>query len=110
MGRLLYMPSIHEREQVRNWASTGAAEEDIAVQLDIPVKRVRKLFRRELQLGEAGGKQRVLDKLHEVATSGSNITAMIFWVKSKCGWRDSGASANTASPNWPPFVVKWNGN
>ncbi|MGH9653192.1 MAG: hypothetical protein ACRD6B_06970, partial [Bryobacteraceae bacterium] len=32
-----------------------------------------------------------LKKLHTSALCGENLSALIFWVKARCGWRDTGA-------------------
>ncbi len=104
MGKLLHMPSVDQKERVRNLVRIGTAEQDIADELQIPLKRLQKRFRRELEKASAEGKTGVLQKLYDMATSGSNTTATIFWVKAKCGWRDTGA-APVAPQAWPPFIV-----
>ena len=78
--------------RVEQLAQFGATAEGIAAELQIPVARVRKRFRRELERGEAMGKHTVLQKLFENAASGNNMPATSLWVKSRCGWRDTGAS------------------
>lgn len=90
MKQLLYTPSADQRERVLKFARSGATEDDIAAQFDIPVKRLKKLFRKELRCGEAEGKQLALDKLLDVVREGSNISGLIFWIKARCGWRDTG--------------------
>jgi hypothetical protein len=109
MGKLLYLPKQEQQEQVRSWATIGCSHDDIAASLNMPLKRLQKLFRRELELGEAEGRHQVLEKLHQLVVKGESVTATIFWVKSRCGWRDTGAAEKTAASSWPPFVVKWNG-
>jgi hypothetical protein len=110
MGRLLYMPSIEDRERVRHMAATGATEDDIAAVIQMPVKRLKKVYRLELEQGEAQGKQQVRDKLYEIVESGKNLTALMFWVKARCGWRDTGSVENKAAQNWPPFIVRVEGH
>ena len=80
------------KHRVEQLAQFGATPEGIAAELQIPVGRVRKRFRRELERGEAMGKHTVLQKLFENAASGNNMPATSLWVKSRCGWRDTGAS------------------
>jgi hypothetical protein len=93
MEKLFEIPSPEDRERVSQLARIGATEETIAAELRLPVKRLKKQFRRELQQGDAKGKHEILANLYEAAASGSNNAATTFWVKSKCGWRDTGASA-----------------
>src|SRR5581483_7336953 len=95
MGQLLEMPSLRDKERVAQLARVGASEESIAAELQIPVKRLKKRFRRELEQGHAQGKHQVLENLYQAATSGSNNTVTTFWVKSRCGWRDTGASTES---------------
>jgi hypothetical protein len=85
-------------------AAAGETLEHIAVQLQMPVKRLQKRFRQDLEQGEAEGKHEVLTRLHESAKSGSSTTASIFWAKARCGWRDSGRSDNPAM-DWPDLVI-----
>jgi hypothetical protein len=101
----LFPPSTQDKDRVRKLAASGASEQDIAALMSIPVKRLRTRFRSELQTGLAEGKQQVLDRLYEAASSGSNLSATIFWIKSVCGWRDTGA-AQSAAAQWPAFVVQ----
>lgn len=105
MGKILFMPAVEDRDRVRKLAGIGASEEDIAAQLQIPLKRLQKRFRRELAEGAALGKTEALEKLHAMATSGSNTSATIFFVKARCGWRDTGA-APAEPQKWPPFIVR----
>jgi hypothetical protein len=102
---MLSKPSEEQKQRVRQMARSGAIPADIAVQLEIPLKRLRKKFQRELQQGDAEGKQQALDKLRDSAMSGKNISALIFWVKARCGWRDTGPAENSASAVSHPFVV-----
>lgn len=94
MGELFEMPLQDGKDRIFRLAQTGATDEDIAVELQIPLKRLQKRYRRELEKGRVKGKQEMLAQLYETASSGSNTTATMFWVKSKCGWRDTGASGD----------------
>jgi len=98
MGQLLQMPPLDNlNNRVERLAQIGATPEDIAADLQIPLKRLQKRFRRELERGEALGKHTVLEKLFDNASSGNNMAATSLWVKARCGWRDSGASGNSPS-------------
>ena len=92
------MPPLDSvKKRVERLAQIGATPEDIAADLQIPLKRLQKRFRRELERGEALGKHTVLEKLFDNASSGNNMAATSLWVKARCGWRDTGASGNAAS-------------
>jgi len=100
MENRLEMPSPEDRERVSQLARIGASEETIAAELLISRTRLKKYFRRELKQGEAKGKHTILENLYEAAASGSSNAATTFWVKSKCGWRDTGV------PPMPPQIIK----
>lgn len=101
MGQMLQMPPLDgHRSRVERLAQIGATPDSIAADLQIPLKRLQKHFRCELARGEALGKHQVLEKLFDNASSGNNMAATSLWVKARCGWRDTGAPANS------PSVVK----
>jgi hypothetical protein len=76
--------------EVRKLAATGAAESDIAAILELPEPKLCKLYQKDLERGAAEGKQTALNKIYEVAMSGEHLNALTFWIKSRCGWRDTG--------------------
>ena len=102
MPQLLKMPSNDPNQSLRieRLAQVGATPEDIAAELQMPLKRLNKRFRRELERGAVRGKHDVLEKLFENASSGANATATSLWVKARCGWRDTGPVSN------PPSVIQ----
>ena len=99
MSHTLPTCSDHLSGRVEKLAGLGATEEDIAAELQIPVKRLQKRFRRELARGNALGKHRILERLYEQADSGKNTSAIALWVKARCGWRDSGST-----PDGPTYI------
>ena len=88
-----YTPSHEDQLRVRELSTIGASHEDIAAELSLPSQKVQKLFKRELQQGAAQGKVQALTKLHEIAVAGENFSALSFYVKARCGWRDTGTPA-----------------
>lgn len=84
-----------EQTKVEQLARIGATEEDIALDLDIPLEHLQEFYRRELDRGRVQGRHAVLERLYTNATSDSNSTATSMWVKSQCGWRDTGGSTNS---------------
>lgn len=94
-GESQMQKSDAQKSRVERLAQIGATEEDIATELQIPVNRLQKRFRRELDRGAVQGRNQVLEKLFENAQSGSNMAAASLWVKAKCGWRDTGPSAHS---------------
>ncbi len=101
------MPTPENRAEVRSLAECGTSDEDIAAKLQLPIKKLRRLFKVELAQGVAQGNREVLGTLYQAAKSGSNMAATIFWVKARCGWRDTGAPAGAASPPCPPVIFRY---
>jgi hypothetical protein len=98
MRYIIQTPLQAQRDRVEKLAGFGATEEDIAAELQIPLKRLQKRFGRELSRGNALGKHNILEKVYAQAESGKNPTVASFWVKSRCGWRDTGIVANAKAP------------
>ncbi len=91
MPRLRYTLSVEDQQHVRELATFGVSPEDIAAQLRLPLPKFLKIFQHELREGAAYGRTQALRKFHGIATSGDNAAALTFWIKSQCGWRDTGA-------------------
>jgi|SRR5579875_3323002 len=106
MGRLIQLPNAEQRREVEYRIKAGSTENDLAAWLQLPVKRVRKLFRSELEKIAADAKHEVLSKLYEAAISGTNTSAAIFWAKARYGWRDTGAREPQSLENWPLHRVE----
>lgn len=92
MPRSRYILTFEDQLRVRQLAAIGLSDEDIASQLRLPLRKLQKLFRLELKEGAAGGREHALTKLHEIAIGGENLGALTFWVKARCGWRDTGTT------------------
>jgi hypothetical protein len=81
----------------------------MAADFDMPLKRFQKLFKRELEQGDAEGRHNLLTKLYDIAETGENLNALLFWVKARCGWRDTGVTRAQSIFEWPQVSVEWNG-
>jgi len=66
----------------------SAPQPDIAVHLGIDPKTLRKHFREELDRGSIEATTKVAQSLFQMATSGNNVAAAIFWMKARAGWRE----------------------
>lgn len=96
MKRSRYKPTPDDQLRVRELAAIGLSDDDIASQLRLVLPKLQKIFKLELENGAAEGREHVLRKLHTIAMSGKNLAALTFWVKARCGWRDTGASQSAA--------------
>ena len=68
-------------------AASGLSEDAIATVLGVDPKTLRKEFRAELDSGAIKANEQVEQSLLRLATEG-NVTAAIFWLKARAGWRE----------------------
>jgi hypothetical protein len=83
-----YSPTEEQRRTVRAMSGFGIPQADIATLLEIDDKTLRKHFRRELDRGSVEATLKVAQTLFQMATSGQNTAASIFWMKARAGWRE----------------------
>ncbi len=82
-------------EKIEDLAAKGLTLEQIAAALSIDVRTLynhRKKFRKvgeAINRGAANGIAMIANKLFEAAKNG-NVTAQIFYLKGRAGWRDQG--------------------
>ncbi len=62
----------------------------------LALPKFQKIFKLELKNGAAEGREQALRKLHTIAMSGKNLAALTFWIKARCGWRDTGTTTSAA--------------
>lgn len=94
MGRPRFEPTDYQRKQVTTMAGIGMIPEHIAKVIGISAPTLRLHFESELEDGLANATLTVAQTLFDQATNKDkpNITAMIFWLKAKAGWRDRDAA------------------
>ncbi len=83
------------RRQVKSMVAMGLKQEEISILLDVTPKTLRKHFRNELDRGAVEANAEVMRSLFQMATSGKNTAATIFWVKTRCGLRERKAEEET---------------
>jgi hypothetical protein len=90
-GRPAFSPSEEQRRQVKAMAAYGVPQEDIATVLAIDAKTLRKHFWPDLQTGAIEANAKVAQSLFQRATTekgSAGVTAAIFWLKVRAGWRE----------------------
>jgi hypothetical protein len=105
MARKTFPVTDAMRERVRRLAGVGVPQDDIAAILDCDAKTLRKHFRIELNRGVAEANAAAASYLFAKVKEG-NVTAQIFWMKTRAGWREGrapedpvpGAEAGSTSP------------
>lgn len=98
MGRRAHRPDERGRRQVEALAAYGVPEFDIARVVGIDPKTLRKHYRDELDLGATKATARVAEFLFRKATTEGPqcVTAAIFWMKTRGGWREAPQSHEVA--------------
>ena len=93
-GRPPFEPTESQRETVSNMVACGITQEQIALFLDIDTKTLGKHFRREIDTAATVANAKVGKSLFVKATSG-DVGAMVWWTKTRMGWREKQEIAHT---------------
>ena len=84
----MFQPTDEQRRTVRALSGYGVPQEGIAIHIGIDAKTLRKHFRSELDRGSVEATAKVAQSLFHLATIDKNVTAAIFWMKARAGWRE----------------------
>jgi len=90
MARKAFVVDDAMRERVRHLAGVGVRQDDIARIVGCAAKTLRKRLRDELDRGVAEANATVSGYLF-AAAKGGNVTAQIFWLKTRAQWRERSA-------------------
>jgi hypothetical protein len=91
MARKAFVADQAMRDKVRHLSGVGVRQDDIARIIRCSPKTLRKRFRDELDLGVAEANATVGGYLFAAAKAG-NVTAQIFWLKTRAHWREGTAA------------------
>ena len=83
-----FEPTDEQRRTVKAMPGFGVPQPDIATHIGIDPKTLRKHFREELDRGSIEATAKVAQSLFNMATTGNNVAAAIFWMKARAGWRE----------------------
>ena len=86
-GRKPFEPTKEQNAEVLTMALSGTPEDEIARVIGIAPKTLRKHFRETLDTAHTRANARVAGSLYSAAIAG-NVTAQIFWCKTRLGWRE----------------------
>ena len=95
MTRKAFVVTDAMREKVRYLAGVGVRQDDIAKILGCAPKTLRKRLRDELDRGVAEANATISGSLFGAA-KGGNVTAQIFWLKTRARWREGLAADDPA--------------
>jgi hypothetical protein len=87
-GRPPHQPTIETRRLVEHHAAIGTPHEQIAKVMKLALNTLKRHYREELDLGLARANAVVGGTLFAEAKRG-NLTAAIFWMKTRGGWRET---------------------
>lgn len=97
-----YEPKDTDRAAVYTMASFGIPRQEIAKVLKISHHTLREHYGDELDSALTRANAAVAKSLFVNATEKNNVTAQIFWLKARAGWRDrdpEGQVSNAAAPD-----------
>ena len=104
MSRNPHEPSKESRQLVQLHATIGTTQVIIADIIGIDVKTLTKYYRTELDQAVAQANASVGGALFNKA-KGGDTTAMIFWMKTRAGWREKHDVDLTS--NGGPLTIQW---
>jgi hypothetical protein len=91
MARKAFVVNEAVRDKVRHLAGVGVRQDDIAKIIGCAPKTLRKQCRDDLDRGVAEANATVSGYLFAAAKAG-NVTAQIFWLKTRAHWREGTAA------------------
>ena len=104
---MITKPKIHiDLKQVESLAANGLTQEQIAAALGISESTLHKRkkenteFTAAIKRGKAKGIALVTNKLME-SIKGGNMTAMIFFLKTQAGWKETNVQEHTGANGDP---------
>jgi hypothetical protein len=100
MARPSHRPTADTRRLVEQHAAVGTLHKQIAKLLGLSLNTLKKHYREELDLGLARANAVVASTLFAQAKAG-NITAAIFWMKTRGGWRETAKLEHAGAPGEP---------
>ena len=105
MARPVFKPTRKMRETAKIMAGLGVRTDDIAKVIGITPKTLRKHFRAELDLGMIEANAKVVKSLFQMATSGKNTSAAIFWAETRCGFNERAGAPDVENETKIPQIV-----
>lgn len=109
-GRPAFEPTAEQRAMVKSLAGLGTPHEGIRLLVkdgDRPISlpTLTKHFEEELESGRVEANAKVAKSLFNQATAGENVTAMIFWLKTRAGWKETPQTLEHTGPDGKPLAV-----
>lgn len=96
-GKPAHVPTKANRQLVKMMMANGAIIGNVAAILDITEPTLRKYYAHEITYGFDDANAKVACALYENATVKKNVTAQIFWLKSRAGWKETNVTEHTGA-------------
>jgi len=80
-------PTVKSRAEVTSLTSFGITQDDICIYLGITKKTLERHYRYELDTAVTRANGQIANALYTKAVKGGDVTAMIFWLKTRARWR-----------------------
>jgi len=106
MPRKPFVVNETVREKVRHLAGVGVRQDDIARIIGCAPKTLRKQCRDDLDRGVAEANAMVSGSLF-AAAKGGNVTAQIFWLKTRAHWRENAVRSTRLRSVMLSGVHRW---
>ena len=98
MGKPAHVPTDKTRAEVSALTSFGITQDEISTYLDIDLKTLRKHYRRELDTGTTRANAAMAKRLFDAGVKDGSVPAMIFWMKTRAGWKEKQDDAVEQKP------------
>src|SRR5664279_4929788 len=89
MSRNPHTPTDDQRKTVKAMVGYGITLEDISTVIGIDRKTLSLRYAAEIATGAIEANAQVAQSLFKQATKGGNMTAAIWWTKTRMGWKET---------------------
>lgn len=81
-----FVPTEEQKRYVKMMTAMGIPQKNISRMMQISVETLAKAFRHEIAVATDEANAKVAGVLFREATEERNVTAMIFWLKTRARW------------------------
>lgn len=85
----IHKPTDETRATVKALTAFGVPQMQVGPYIGVNDKTLRKYYRHELDTALVDSNFNVAKCLYQNATTKNNVSAQIFWLKTKAGWKDT---------------------
>lgn len=100
-----FEPTEETRKLVEQMAAVGITRDQICSVVELSLKTLLKYFRKELETSATKANAKMGGALYANGIRG-NVTAQIFWMKTRAGWREK--DHEDSSKEQPPSTIVLN--